>query len=303
MREQKIQHITWISIIKPTADDIEELQRRFPEINSLIIEDILSATLRPHVENYETMLYAVLHFPRFLEHEHRTITNEIDFVITKDAIVTVQYDTIPVLEDFWHECEGKDPSVRSQYGKTPIHLLHYLVRHFYATSLRELDVIQEKIDVIEEEVFVGREKEILADIALLKRNVLDFRRAAKPQLMTLESLTTRGVHFFGDRVKPLLTDLVGEYLRVWNLLENHKETLDALYETNNSLLAAKTNNTVLAFTVLAFMSFIPMAIASVYGMNIVLPLAERENAFWVLASLMIGLTLFVFGILKWKKLI
>jgi len=157
---------------------------------------------------------------------------------------------------------------------------------------------------MEEHVFTGREKEILEDIAILRRNVLDFRRTIKPQQHTLESLVAQGPHLYGEKVKPFLTDLVGEYLKVWSLLENHKETLDALYETNDSLLAAKINETMRVFTILAFISFIPAAIANIYGMNIShIPLLERPNAFWMILGLMALATGLVYLMLKWRKLI
>lgn len=303
MRELKVKNTRWVSLVKPSREELQELERQFSQIHALAMEDLLSPTIRPFVENYETHLYLVLRFPRFLEHEHRTVAYEIDFILFHDTIITVQYDDIPVVENLWHKCENEEPQVQSRYGKTPVHILYYLLRGFFAQSLRELDSIQEKIDVMEEEIFSGREKEILEDIALLKRNVLDFRRAAKPQLITLESLTAKGLEFYGAQFRPFLVDIGNEYLRVWNLLENHKETLDALYETNNSLLATKTNNAVLAFTILAFISFIPTAVANIYGMNIALPLADRENAFVAVLSIMAMLTLFVFIILKWRKLI
>lgn len=303
MRELKIKNTSWISLVKPSHYDIQELGKRFPAIHPFVLEDLSSRTIRSHVGNYDTHLYMVLHFPRFIENEHRTVANEVDFILLSNTLITVHFDEIPIFEDFWHDCENGSPEMQLQSGKTPVHLVHYLTRRVFAQSLRELDLIQEKIDVLEEEVFSGKEKEILEDIALLKRNVLDFRRAAKPQLLTLKSFTAQGTEFFGKEARPLLMALVSEHLRVWNLLENHKETLDALFETNNSLLATKTNNAVLAFTVLAFISFIPTAIANIYGMNINLPLAERENAFVVIIIIMAVVTSLVFGILKWRKLI
>lgn len=304
MRELKIKNISWISIVKPSKDDLAELESRFPDIHPLVLEDLTTPTIRSRVENYDTYLYMVLHFPRFIEHEHRTITHEMDFILMQNTVITAQYDDIQKLDEFWHECESEDPKTQSQYGKNPISLIYYLIRRFFNASLLELDSIQEKIDTLEEDVFSGKEKNLLEEIAKLKRNVLDFRRAAKPQQLTFESLIPQGIELYGIKVKPFLIDLRGEYLRVWNLLENHKETVDALYETNNSLLATRTNNTVLAFTVIAFISFIPTAIANIYGMNLKrLPLAEGDNAFWMISGLMVGITLFIYLILKWRKLV
>ncbi|KKU04580.1 MAG: hypothetical protein UX07_C0032G0002 [Parcubacteria group bacterium GW2011_GWA2_45_30] len=40
MTEQKIKNVTWISIIRPTAKDIQMLNDRFPELHPLIAEDL-----------------------------------------------------------------------------------------------------------------------------------------------------------------------------------------------------------------------------------------------------------------------
>ncbi len=321
MRELKIKNTTWISLVKPSSEDIEEIAGKYPSIHPLVLESLKTPTIRPTVENYDHHLYMVLHFPalvikpsapattiKFLGFKsteggaEKMVSNEIDFILMKDTLITVQYEDIPTVEGFLHECEEK--SVAERYGKTPVHLTYYLMRQLFAASLRELDQIQTKIDEVEEEAFEGREKKMLEEVALLKQKVLDFRRAVKPQQFTLESLLSQGTNFYGESVKPFLTDLVGEYLKVWNLLENHKETLDALYDTTNSLLAAKTNEVMRAFTILAFISFIPTAIANIYGMNIDdIPLAERPDAFFAILALMGGLTVLVYLALKWRKLV
>ncbi|MBI3335635.1 MAG: hypothetical protein HY001_04010 [Candidatus Portnoybacteria bacterium] len=302
MRERKINNLSWISIIKPNRDDVEEIREHFPQVHHLIIENLVSPTLRPHVENYDGHIYMVLHFPQFIKHEHRVVANEIDFILMPQTLITVQYETIDVLENFWHECGSGE--VAHEYGKTPIHLLYYLLRQFFGASLQELDAIQNEIDLIEDKIFSGDEKEILQNISILKRNILDFRRAVKPEHLTLESLRMRGEDLYGLDVRPYLSDIISEYLRVWNLLENHKETIDALYETNSALLNARTNSSVLAFTVLAFTTFVPMTIAAIFGMNLHgTPFAENPNAFWHAFLIICVFTALIFLILKEKKLL
>lgn len=303
MRELKIGNINWISLVKPSAEDIKELGARFGQIHLLVLEELLTPTIRPRVENYDHHLYMVLHFPKFVPGFEKSIANEVDFILMQDTIITVQYDDISILEDFWHECEEQKVAAE-RYGKTPVHLLYYLLRQFFATALRELDQIQEEIDALEEKVFTGQAKEILEDVTFLKRDILDFRRALKPQHLTLESLVHQGVVLYGEKVKPFLSDLVGEYLKAWNLLETHKETLDALYDTNRQLLASKTNEVMRVFTILAFITFVPTMVANIYGMNIEnMPFVGRMDAFWIVIGLMGFVTLAVYFILKWRKLV
>lgn len=303
MRELKIGNIKWISLLKPDTEEIRELGGQFPQIHPLVLEELLTPTIRPRVENYDHHLYMVLHFPKFVPGVEKSTASEIDFILMQDTIIIVQYDDILILEDFWHECE-KQKVAAERYGKTPVHLLYYLLRQFFATAMRELDQIQEEIDTLEETVFTGQAKEILEDITFLKRDILDFRRALKPQHLTLESLVHQGGAFYGEKVKPFLSDLVGEYLKAWNLLETHKETLDALYDTNRQLIAAKTNEVMRVFATLAFITFIPTAVANIYGMNIEnLPFVNQANSFWIVLSFMGIATLLVYLALKWKKLI
>src|SRR3989338_5113748 len=303
MRELKVGNIKWISFLKPSPEEIKEFGTQFPQIHPLLLEELLTPTIRPRVENYDHHLYMVLHFPKFIPGFEKSIANEIDFILMQDVIITVQYDSIPILEDFRHACE-EQKIAKERYGKTPAHLLYYLLRQFFATALRELDQIQEEIDSLEEKVFTGQAKEILEDITFLKRDILDFRRALKPQHLTLESLVHQGINLYGEKAKPFLTDLLGEYLKAWNLLETHKETLDALYDTNRQILASKTNEVMRVFTILAFISFIPTAVANIYGMNIThIPLAKRPDAFWAVVFLMVVATGSVYLILKWRKLI
>ena len=303
MQERTLSKISWISVTKPNREDIEELRTRFPQIHPLIIEDLTEPTIRPRVESFDDYLYMVLHFPQFIKHEHRTISYEIDFILTPNTLITVQYEDVETLEQFWHECEQMNPDTLEEYGKTPIHLLYYLLRRFFDHSFHELDQIQQEIDMIEDRIFSGNEKAMLQDISILKRNILDFRRAVKPEHLTLQSLQLRAEEKYDNSVQPYLSDIMGEYLRVWNLLENHKETIDALYETATAALNTKTNDTVRAFTILAFLTFIPMTIAGIFGMNAeATPFIHGPNAFRDILLIMAGLTLGIYGILKSQKL-
>src|SRR3989338_8546865 len=131
-----------------------------------------------------------------------------------------------------------------------------------------------------------------------------FPGAVKPQRMTLESLLEEGPELYGEESHPFLKALLSEYNRVANLLENHKEALDALYDTTSSQLATKTNEIMRVFTILAFITFIPTVVANIYGMNVVnIPFAEHPIAFWIVIGFMIIATVAIYLALKWRKLV
>lgn len=302
MREIKIKDISWVSVSNPQKKDIDELREKFPDIHRLVLEELLTSTIRPRVEDYAGNLFMVLHFPRFIQKSKKTVSHEVDFILLPNALVTVQYDDNTLLEHFWHQ--NNDDNIEEHYGKTPLHFLYYLLRGYFSFLVKELDQIQSKIDAIEEKVFAEKERDALKDISLLRRSILDFRRAIKPQQITLESLAVQGAEMYGSKVRPLLNDLIGEYTKVWNLLENHQETLDSLYETNNSLLTLKSTETMKVFTWLAFMTFVPMTLAGILGLSFPgTPFAHDPSGFWLAFGFILIVTAVSYLILKIKKLV
>lgn len=300
MRTIKLNNISWISLVRPGQDDIRDLQSEFPEIHSLVLEELRTPTIRPRVEHYERHLYMVLHFPKVLPDGETITTREIDFILMKNTLITVQYDATMLLEEFMHECEH--PESAGRYGETPIHLLYYMLRELFTESLAELDRIQSIIDEIEERIFSGDGKEIARKTSMVKRNVLDFRRAIKPELYTFESLRERATEFYGPSVRPFLIDLAGEHQKVWSLLENHEEALNALFETNNALIADRTNTIMKTLTIMAFLTFPLTLISGIFGMNtLYTPFAEHPNGFWIILGIMVVSVVTMVTIFKQKK--
>ncbi len=303
IKEIQIGQTSWISIIHPGKKDIDTLKSQFPDMHPLILSDLHTPTIRPLSEAYEREMYMVMHFPALISNENKVKPREIDLILRKKTIVTVQYDPIKEIDDVWNECES-NKELAEQYGKSPIDLLYHLLKRIFSRTFAELDQIQAEIDKAEEKVFAGREKEIFTDITLLKRDVLDFSRAMKPQRMILESFLEDGPKLYGEHARPFLAALFSEYMRAANLLENHKEALDALYDTTSSQLATKTNEIMRVFTILAFISFVPTVIANIYGMNIRdLPFGDHPYAFLIVVGIMVTLTLSIYLALKWRKLV
>lgn len=293
---------TWHNIYRPTKNDIQWLREHF-NFHELTLAELSKPTVRPKVQKYDHYLYLVLHFPIFDEKERKTYPREIDIIVTKKEVISVSYEPIPPLGDFFKKC-AIDKSCKELYAsKSTIHLLYYLIRDLYEFSLRELDHIQERIAIIEDEIFSGKEREVVEEISIVGRDIIDFRRSLKPQEITLASLTVQGSQLFGDEVLPFLEDLGGEYQKLWGLLENHKETLDALYETNTTLLNIKQNDVIKTLTVMAFVTF-PLTVLATLLVSQTAgnPLSGLPYDFWIVAGILMlaaGAILAVFKKKKW----
>ncbi len=283
MNITKTKKINWIDIKNPSKKDLDYLKKNF-DFHPVTLKELLSPTLRPKVEHYDHYLYMVIHFPIYNSGKQTTESVETDFLITKDTLVTVHYEELPPMKKIWGECHVDETSREHNFGETTAFLLYNILQTLYNFSLRQLDHISKKINQIENQMFKEKGSEIIVEkISFARRDVLDFRKTIKPQKTIINSLKIRGVEFFGKKMRPYFMDIIGDYMRVWNLLESHKETIQALRETNDSLVSNRTNKIMKALTVFAVIVFPLTLLATIFGMNAKnSPIIGHRYDFWII---------------------
>lgn len=297
MREIKYDGVRWIDILKPTDKDIKFLGDNF-NFHHLILEEIKTPTYHPLLESYETYLFFILHFPNFFQRTKQIQSVEIDFLITKDTLVTVRYQDFPDLENVIANIE-KNPE--TSFDKTTGHLFHYLTKQLFSKMFPELDRVKESLDVIEDRIFKQFSDDIIEKIANIKRQILDFIRALKPQKAVWDAMPEAALEFWGKGMKPYILDLVADYNRTLHFVETHREVADSLHVTSSSLLDNKRNYVIKILTVFTAI-LLPLSLfASIYGMNIYLPFAENESAFWWIFGGMVFITVVAVSWLKKNK--
>lgn len=303
MQKIKIQNLTWIDIVDPDKKDIEYLKQNF-NFHPLVINELLTPTLRPKVEHYDHYLYMVLHFPIYHPKEKTSKSMEVDFLITPNILITVRYNKIQPLTEFWKKCEAGEnkPFVENSSAS----LLYSMLQELNNFSFRQIDHITQKIDSLEKEIFNNKkskkEEKLVEDISIIRRDVLDFRRSLKPQHSILESLKLKGVEFFGKSTEPYFADIIGDGMRVWNLLENHKETIESLQEANDSLISNRTTRVIRVLTVFSAI-FLPLTlIASILNMRTrYLTFIGTIYDLWIVLGIMLAVAVFMLIIFKVKK--
>jgi len=294
-------HVTWVDLENPTSDQMSALSQKYM-IHPLAAHEVLAATYRPKLEEYDEHLFLVLHFPVFDPKAKSILRREIDFIIFPYNLITIHYEEIPQLDDFQELLAGHEALRERTFGFSSGHLLYHIISRLYAVSRQELDNLEVKAKEIEEKVFSGHEYEVLKEIAYARRDLINFQKALKPHQAVLESLLEHGKQFFGSEMNPYFNDIKGEYTQVWNALENLREMLDTLYETNISLLSANTNEIMKTLAVLTVMVMPASLIAFIYSMDLDwIPLRRYPNAFVIISGIMIFISFSIYRYFKKKR--
>ncbi len=301
MQEIKSEKFKWIDFEQPNADDVLKLQKEY-NLHPVVVEEFSTPTLRPKATEYETCMYLAVHIPLFNTDLKTTYPGEIDIVITRDALITSHDQDIWQLTDFFIDLKNDEKKRLRYMNHSPAALLHHILEMLLESCFPKLDHISRKLDYIEEEIFAGHEKEMVFEISVVKRDILNFRRTLKPQKSVLESLAQKDFSFVSSDLKPYFQDLIGTNIRIWNTLESAKETIESLEETNNSLLSNKLSMIMKVLTIFSAV-LLPLTVYSnILAMSAHIPFGDNPYAFWIHLSIMafIGtLTVVIFKVKKW----
>lgn len=300
MKTVEFKNVSWIDFSDPGADDVMYLQENF-NIHPLAIEEFVTPTIRPKATQYDGCLFLTIHIPLFDTETRTTYPGELDIVLTRDHLITGHSNGIYQLEKFFRELEESEGKRRLYMGKTPAHLLYHLLDILLESCFPRLDHIHKKLIHIEDKVFHGKEKEMVFEISLVKRDLLNFRRTLKPQRTILESLYQKESTLIAPELKPYFQDLVGTNIRLWNALESNKETIESMEETNNSLLSNKLDHTMKILTVFSAI-MMPMTVYSnILAMSADIPFGKSPHAFVIHVTIMFFISIITIILFKSKK--
>lgn len=264
----KIQHNNVIlqNLKSPEAGDLDFLQKEIG-VSSSVLNDLFGTNKRPKIEEYDNFFFLVIHFPVFNEETRQTTPTELDFIVSKDAVFMVYQNSNPTIEILLEDLKD-NAGRRNEYFKNAGWLLFCILDALIDSCLPMLDHIHEKIEDIEQQMFQNKEKEMLREIAILKRDIIDFRRTIKPQRTVLELLSKKASRLFDANLDVISQEVIGSETRVWNTLENHKEMIEAIETTNSGLLSFQINQVMRTLTFFSIVLFSLTFIASFFSMKV-----------------------------------
>ncbi len=270
--------VQWIDIERPTDKDIAWLGKEFG-IHPVILQELKAPSVRGHVESYKDYLFFIYYFPRYDKDDEASVRAEIDFIVTKHAVITVHYEAIyDILNKF--DVAAYDSSLM---------LMYRIVQNLIAFQERQLRHIREKVEAVGREIFHDKEKEVLEQITYVKRDVSEYRIIVRLQEPILHSLLLNGRTFWGKNAEVYLNDLLGDHLKVVSQIDDYREAIADFEDTNNQLMNMKTTSVMKTFTSLSFLTFPFMLLAAIFSMNIPgTPFMNMPGAFWIVTGVIIA---------------
>ena len=296
----KHQDKLWINIYKPSKKDIEYLEQNF-NFHPVVLKELQEPSARAHVDHFEDYLYFVYHIPVYDADLRSSIPKEIDFLVTKDCLITATYEEISILRHFFRECEDNIKSRELYMRAGPGGVIVEIIKIAIQFSLRELSHIAQRLRQVERDIFVNDidEEKKVRDISFLKRDILNFQLITRPHQKLLHSLFLEGGKFFGRKYKIYFSAIEAEEMKIADTIQNFRDVIESLETTNSNLINVRINKIMKVITVLAFITFPLTFLSSLFGMNTTsAPFIGQRYDFWIISGSMLVIAFFMYLFFK-----
>ena len=287
--------LTWIDLESPTSDEVAKIMSEY-KLHPLVAEELLQKSLKPKVDFYNDYIYLILHIPVHKKDQ------EIDFVIGKDFIITTKYDSVEPLHNFSKMFEVNSILDKSSIGEHAGFIFYHMLKRLYKNMEHELEAIRGQLIGTEKRIFEGEEKHMVQVISNLSRELIDFKQSTRMHKNVLEDFATVSRGFFGESFEYYSEDLQSEFAKVHDMIENNKELVSDLRDTNDSLLSTKQNEAIKTLTMLAFATFPLTLIAAIFTMETShKPIIGSAYDFEIVVGIMLVVLIAIFSFFKYKK--
>jgi magnesium transporter len=290
--------VSWINIVQPTHEDVEHLRRYYP-FHPLDLEDCLSEIERPKVDEYEDYLFIVMHFPVYDSNRQVSRISEVDVFIGSGYLITLHHGELKPLIQMYQECQTDERARMRHMSKGAGQLLYGILDRSVDYEMRIMTRVGGRIKEVEEKVFTEDMRQIVEEISSIRRDVIALRRIIKPQIAVVSNLERKDRPFIREGMDVYFGDIADGFSRAWDELEDHREVIEGLSATSESITSYRINETMRALTVISVVLLPLSVLAGIYGMNVALPFAHDAQdpyTFWgilgVMLAMVIGLLVF-----------
>ena len=289
-------NVTWININGLNhVETIEQIGKHYGW-HPLMLEDIANTKQRPKIDEYEEYLYVVSKMLYFTQ-EGELAIEHLSFVIGEDYVVSFQEmdgDVFGEIRERLRNNKGRIRKMNADY------LLYSLMDAVVDNYFNLIEVFGEKVEELEDELFEDSSNEDIAyDIQVLKKEILQIRRAVFPLRDVVNRIEKLESRFITDKTMIYMNDLYDHIIQVSENVDIYREMIWGLMDMYMTTISNKMNEVMKVLTIIATI-FIPLTfIAGIYGMNFeYIPELKFKYGYFMLWGVMI---LIFFGLLYYFK--
>jgi magnesium transporter len=308
VESQQHHGVTWVDVRHANSEVLAQLEREY-HLHPVHLTESVQNVQHTEVERENDYLFLVLHFPVFEPHTDKISAGQMGVFLGHDYLITIHAESSPFINDLYMTCTRSSEQAELYFAKGSARLLQTLIVRMLGSIAGMTDLIESELDGIEGLVFENTTSDAQR-IGRLRQKIIRLRRLIGPKRALLEDLTAQIESFAGAGLVKYYSSTVKMVNRLWEAIEEAKETIEIYKDADFTTSTERTNRT-LAILTLVFTFTIPITVAgTLYGMNVPLPgglvtgpwhFFGQYTTFMVLLALSLGMATGMYIYFRKKK--
>ncbi|HEY8995833.1 MAG TPA: magnesium/cobalt transporter CorA [Lacunisphaera sp.] len=256
--------IVWVDLDSPTDEEIKAVLEGIFQFHPLAIEDCVTPSPLPKIEDYETYLFMVTHAVDY-SREDKFASTELDLFLGKEYLVTFHRTplrSVSTLIERLAKNAGPGPRGADRLAHS---LLDLLVDN-YNPMLADLHAELEEI----EELVLGKtssSEKLVNELLQVRGDFSKLRQIVRPQREIIERLARGDSKMIRATLLPYYRDLRDNLARLDETVVGYHERLLLAFDIYLNKAAFEANEGIKFLTALTAVTLPAVLVGGWYGMN------------------------------------
>lgn len=275
----------WVNLTEPTNEEIELIVREL-KVDIEYITDTLDEEEKPRIEKEENHVLIIVDIPILSQDESQSNlyhTIPLGIIVLGDYFLTVCLKPNAIVNEFIQKkVKGFYVHMKTRFS---LQILYLISTHY----LRYLKQINKQTNEIENKLHKSMKNEELFSLLGLQKSLVYFTTSLKANEVIMDKIVRGNYLKLYEEDKEILDDVIIENKQAIEMAHIYTSILSGMMDAFASVISNNLNVVMKLLTSITIILSIPTMIASIFGMNVELPLQNYPHAFAL--TIIISITL------------
>ncbi|MBU0465565.1 MAG: magnesium/cobalt transporter CorA [Proteobacteria bacterium] len=292
--------VTWINIDGLHEIELIEKIGRYFDIHPLILEDIVHTGTRPKIEEFDSFTFIVFKMLYYDEKTEDICDKQFSIILGSNFVISFQERVGTIFNPLRDRIRAVKSRVRR---KGADYLTYALIDTVVDNYFIILEILENKIEALDEELFISTAKETFHAINNMKRKLIALKKATSPLREIISAVQRKEFSLIDESNLIFFKDIYDHVVHIQETIDINRELVSGLHDIFLTNVNNKMNEIMKTLTITATI-FIPLTfIAGIYGMNFkYMPELEWSwgySAVWAVFAGVVGIMFYYFKKKDW----
>ncbi len=295
---EKAESGAWVNVVPPLKEEeFVDLSNQL-DIPIELLRDSLDIDERPRYELADNVRFIIIKTPAennsFNDSDAYYITIPICIILTDNQIITVNSFDNGAIKKFLNSFEKDHPDKRNMMV---LKIFDKIVQNF----MEFLKEINHKRNLYEQKLYDSNRNEELLQLMRIQKSLVYFVTALRSnELMMMKMERTNFLGLTEDE-REILKDVIVDTSQALEMANIYTTILSSTMDAFASIISNNLNSVMKRLTSITIILSLPILVTSIYGMNVEIPYANTQHAFYIPVFISLLVSVIIAGYFMKKR--